>query len=194
MMEIRESKKIGASVIDLRKSVDNLVTEAQWKMMSEQSGLEPAVLKEKILTQLENFVDQGLADVPYTQSVRILEPSTDLVKDNCKTLSFGIDIFKIVGMSAEITLCGDSSWWTAEVKVCLILAGACVLSRTFTLDPYTLETCLTLEAGVAWARICIGLEQRGNRLDVRTHGKGCYWFFGWNCDTFDVTPVSFPLP
>jgi len=183
---------------DLRKSIETTVTEAEWEMMAKEAGLEPALLKEKILTGLEGISQEAYpmireAEIPHKPALRLLNVS-ELKDSNCKSQKFEISIYKIIGASVEVNLCGTNSTnWSADVKVCLIIAGSCVLSRSFRLDPHNIETCLTLEAGVGWLRICVGLRQRGNKLCVRAHGKGCLWALGWRCADFDVEPVCFVL-
>ncbi|HIE00836.1 MAG TPA: hypothetical protein EYP59_11210 [Thiotrichaceae bacterium] len=184
------------STSDFRKSIDNSVTEAEWEMMAKEAGLEPALLKDNILTGLEGISQEAYPMIRETedshkQALRLLDVP-ELKDSNCKSQPFEISIYKIIGASVEVNLCGTNlTNWSADVKVCLIIAGSCVLSRSFRLDPHNAETCLTLELGVGWLRICVALRQRGNKLCVRAHGKGCLWVLGWHCANFDVEPVCF---
>jgi len=177
--------------MSIAKSIDSHVSQADWDRMAKTAGIPADELKAKVVAALED--PQAL--------LREAEVSLPTISDakktgsDCETQSFEVSLFKIVGLSGDLTLCGTSSSnWSAELKACLIVAGSKVWCTTYKFDPHNLSICYSPSVGVAKADLCFKIQIRGNRACLNISGKACVWGFGWRCGDFDTTVFCLPLP
>lgn len=178
---------------DLRNALNTIVSQDDWDLMSGHAGIAADKLKEQIISALEVNVSGG----PQTTS---LSPVTFTVPSSkqagpCETQDFEISLFKLIGVRGSLTLCGSgSSNWTAELKLCIILAGASVWCTTYKFDPQNLGVCFDINVGLANVNLCIKLMVSPKRVCLNLSGRACIWAFGWQCENFDTTPFCIPLP
>lgn len=177
---------------DFTKALDNVVNESDWKRMAGTAGLSVADLKSRIVPALEaeaSNVDQD-PTVPEFSLTDVAAP------EGCLTREFEISIWKFVGLKCKFTLCGTSaSDWEAKVELCLIVAGACVLKKTFVLDPHHIGSCFKYDANITKVDLCFELVIKSDKICPNIHGRvGLWWPFSWHYENFDITPFCVPFP
>lgn len=181
----------GSEMSDMLKAVESRVSPADWQRMAKHAQIGPDELKAKVLKALQGHADGK--DLAVARTFPVLSDATK--KDSCHTQSFEISLFKIIGLSGSLTLCGDSSTdWSAELKVCLLLAGSEVWCTSYKFDPHNLGVCFEPSVGLAKARLCFNLELGVDKVCLHISGNACVWIFGWQCGDFDTTVFCLPLP
>lgn len=182
---------------DFRKALDTHVSDADWQLMSQSSGQSVHELKESIIPALEAYAqgDERLLAQMEAQEGMHLNLTNAIMDGDCASQSFEISLFKIIGLKGELKLCGTSaSDWTAELKICLIVAGSSVWCTSYTFNPHNVGVCFSPSVGLAKADICFSLEIRHDKACLNIKGKACVWGLGWHCGSFDKTPFCIPLP
>lgn len=176
---------------DILKALESRVSPADWQRMAMHAKIDPDELKAKVLKALQGHA--AAKDLAVASDFPVL---SDAIKNgSCHTQSFEISLFKIIGLSGSLTLCGDSSTdWSAELKVCLLLAGSEVWCTSYKFDPHNLGVCFEPSVGAAKARLCFNLELVGDKVCLRISGNACVFLFGWQCGDFDTTVFCLPLP
>lgn len=180
---------------DYRKALDTVVSEQDWELMSKHAGLPAATLKEKIIPALEqsfqgSFLEaQGPGDLSQVKLEDIAEA------ESCRSQSFEVSLFKIIGIKGTLKLCGtNSSNWTANLEFCLIVAGSSVWCTSYTFDPHHLRICFSPSVGIAKADLCFELQYGNGKICLNVKGQACVWAFGWTCGSFDKTLFCLPTP
>lgn len=175
---------------DLLKALESRVSPADWQLMAKHANVSADELKARLLGALENQAGGKLAAVASTPVLSAVTQS-----ESCKSQSFEISLFKIIGLSGTLTLCGQSiSDWSAELKICLLVAGAEVWCTSYKFDPHNLGVCFEPNLALAKAKLCFKLELKNNAACLNINGNACAWIFGWQCGDFDVTAFCLPLP
>ncbi|HWD25636.1 MAG TPA: hypothetical protein VG387_00620 [Rhizomicrobium sp.] len=176
---------------DFSRALDSRVSQDDWNRMAGFAGVSPAELKASISSALQSST-AAWQSAPTHQTFKV--PATTK-SAQCETQDFEISLFKIIGVAGSLTLCGTStSDWSAELQVCLLVAGSKVWCTTYKFDPHNLGVCFSPSVGVAKADLCFALQINGNRVCFNINGKACIWTFGWHCGDFNVTPFCLPLP
>ncbi len=175
---------------DLLKALESRVSAADWQSMAKHANVGADELKARLLEAFENQEGGKLAEVASTP---ILSDVT--LSESCKSQSFEVSLFKIIGLSGTLTLCGQSPTdWSAQLKICLLVAGAEVWCTNYKFDPHNLGVCFEPDLVLAKAKLCFKLEDRNNSVCLNINGNACAWIFGWQCGDFDVTVFCLPLP
>ena len=176
--------------MSLIESLKSRVSDADWQRMSKHAGIPAEELKVKLLDALSN-----LDQIDQTDEVPAPQISAVKSSGNCHTQSFSVSLFKVIGISGDLTLCGtNSSNWTAELKVCLIVAGSKVWCTSYQFDPHNLKICYSPSVGLAKADLCFNLKLSGNKACLNVSGKACVWGFGWRCGNFNKSLFCLPIP
>jgi hypothetical protein len=167
-------------------------------LMAKNANLSPDELQDKVVQAYRLMEeDESPGALKAIPSIPVPSVSEIMTAGNCKSQTFEVSLFKIIGVSGTLTLCGNSSSdWSAEVKFCLLVAGASVFCRSFSLDPHNLSVSFDIDTAVANAKISFTLNIHNNKACFNIKGKACIWapFIGWKCADFDVTPFCIPLP
>lgn len=175
---------------DLLKVLESRVSAADWQLMAKHANVGADELKARLLEAFENQEGEKLAALASTP---ILSDVT--LSESCKSQSFEISLFKIIGLSGTLTLCGQSPTdWSAQLKICLLVAGAEVWCTNYKFDPHNLGVCFEPDLVLAKAKLCFKLEDKNNTVCLNINGNACAWIFGWQCGDFDVTVFCLPLP
>jgi hypothetical protein len=181
---------------DFSKALDTMITDADWARMAKEADMPASDLKEKVMTELA-AVFEGTADAGRVgNDVGNLEFTLGEAKESgeCHTQEFEISLYKIIGLSGELTLCGTSmDDFSAELKFCLVVAGAKVWCASYSFDPHNLSVCFSPDVGAAKAQICFHLRPRGNSLCLAISGEACIWTIWWQCERFDETLFCIPI-
>ncbi len=183
---------------ELLKALESRVSAGDWKRMAQYADVSADELKAKVLTALQDELESTAS--LKTEQAAIVAPFpvlSDVEKSGeCYTQDFEISLYKIVGLKGSLTLCADSSFdWSAELNVCLVVAGASVWCISYKFDPHNLGVCFEPNVGVAKAKLCFNIETKHDKVCLNLDGKACVLgFFGWNCESFDTTLFCIPLP
>lgn len=178
--------------MSIRNSIEAKVGPEGWERMAKTAGVSVDELKERVIGAIESLGQDArtAALEPHPEVSALTKTSND-----CDSQKFSISLFKVIGLSGELTLCGTSSSnWTASLRVCLIVAGAELWCTTYKFDPHNLGVCFSPNVGVAKADICFNLKLSSGKACLNISGKACYWAFGWSCGKFDTTVFCIPLP
>lgn len=180
---------------DFVKALNTVVSQNDWDRMSKHAGVSAAELKEKLVPALEAAFQEGTSEAVAAKDVSEVSLAAAAKDGNCQSQSFEVSLFKIVGISGTLTLCGtNSSNWTAELKFCLIVAGSSVWCTSYQFDPHHLRVCFSPSVGLAKADICFELQIGNGKVCLNIKGQACAWAFGWKCGSFDKTLFCIPLP
>lgn len=181
---------------DLTKALNTLVSEKDWEAMSVHAGIPTSKLKSRIQDAISALVSEG-ADLEDSRAEAPLAGLKlgDLQKEgDCFTRDFEVSLFKIVGIKGSLTVCGTStSDWTAELKVCLTVAGASVWCTSYKFNSHNLGVCFSPNVGLAKAELCFKILIHSDKVCLGVSGKACYWAFGWHCASFDETLFCIPI-
>ncbi len=176
--------------MSLSNALESRASDADWQLMAKHAGISPEELKSKVLKALVDLDTTGHSDEAVVHSVSAPTQSGD-----CQTQSFEVSLFKIIGISGELTLCGTNSTnWSAELKFCLVVAGSKVWCTSYKFDPHNLSVCFSPSVGLAKADLCFALQIENGKACLNVSGKACVWGFGWKCGKFNKTLFCIPLP
>ena len=171
---------------DIQKAMESLVSDTDLAMMAKHANISPDELKAKLLDAVQN---------PDAVAVPAPKLSDMKTQNSCHSQSFEVSLFKIIGVSGTLTLCGESSSdWSAELKACLMVAGSEVWCTTYKFDAHNLGVCFSPSVGIAKAKLCFNLQLSGDKACLNINGNACVWAFGWTCGDFDTTVFCLPLP
>lgn len=179
---------------NLLKALESRVSASDWELMANHAGVSVDELKSNLLNTL---VEEGQKQLKqYEGAVTLPAPvlSKAVVSGDCETQNFEVTLFEIIGVRGSLTLCGTSSNWSAELKVCLVVAGASVWCTTYTFDAHNLSICFSPSVGIAKAQLCFALNIERDKICLGLNGNACVWAFGWNCGSFDISLFCIPLP
>lgn len=161
---------------------------ADQKQVIESIGAEKwerlAELTEKPASELQSkyadFVDSLPRPLPKTQ---VTSTKAKKTTDDCTEKNFDISLLDVIGIRLGVKFCGDSSDWSADVKLCLLAFGDELSCYNLHLDSQNAEICLSPNFGIAKFQICVGL--RGSNVCLYVKGEACFWAFGWHCADFN---------
>ncbi|SLN25303.1 hypothetical protein PEL8287_01152 [Roseovarius litorisediminis] len=183
---------------DIKTALETHVSDRDWEMMAKHAGMPAAEVKKKVLNGIANSLGaDGTAELTTVSSAPVLSdlalaPRT--VADDCATQDFEVSLFKIIGIKGSLKVCGtNTSNWTAELKVCLIVAGASVWCTTYHFDPHNLSVCFSPTVGVAKADLCFTVSIHSNKICLSIKGKACVWGLGWHCGKFNEQLFCIPI-
>lgn len=180
---------------DLLKALESRVSSSDWQIMANHAGVSVDELKNNILHALVEEGNRQLSNKQEDQGAAIPTLSSIQANGNCESQDFEISLFSIVGVKGSLTLCGsDSSDWSAELKLCLIVAGSSVWCTSYKFDPHNLGVCFSPSVGLAKAKLCFSLNIETNKVCLNLNGNACAWAFGWHCGSFDTSLFCIPLP
>jgi len=181
---------------DLPKALDTFTSDEDWALMSKQAGVSADQLKAQIhnaIAALDNDAAQGM-QTGDDSALADLALSSPQSANNCISQDFEVSLFKVIGIKGTLKVCGSStSDWTAELKVCLTVAGASVWCTHYTFNPHNMSVCFSPSVGVAKAKLCFGLSIHSNKICLGVSGRACYWRFGWKCAKFDEAIFCIPV-
>jgi hypothetical protein len=173
------------------KTIDFRVSDQDWQRMAKHAGIPAEELKAKVLDALaspEAFLARATPTTPVISGLTA-------AGDQCQSQSFEVSLFKIIGVAGTLTLCGtNTSDWSAELQVCLVVAGSKVWCTTYKFDPHNLGVCFSPSVGIAKAKLCFTIQIKNNSACLNISGNACVWGFGWKCGDFDTTVFCIPLP
>jgi hypothetical protein len=176
-------------------ALDTVVSEDDWERMAKHAGVSAAQLKAKLIPALEVAFGEGAPEATAaknTPGVRLTAVEQD---GDCRSQSFEVDVFSIVGVSGKLTLCGTNSHnWSAKLTTCLVVAGSPLVCQSYKFDPHDLSVCLNPNAAAAKAKLCYKLKLRHGKICATLKGRACVWSFGWRCGSFNKALFCMSLP
>ncbi|MGH1334531.1 MAG: hypothetical protein ACRBFS_00270 [Aureispira sp.] len=179
---------------DLLKALESRVSSSDWELMANHAGVSVEELKNNLLSVLVEEGKRQLNNKQEDQGVVIPVLSSIQANGDCETQDFELSLFKIIGVKGSLTLCGSGSSWSAELKICLVVAGSSVWCTSYRFDPHNLSVCFSPSVGIAKAKLCFNLDIETNKVCLRLNGNACVWAFGWHCGSFDTSLFCIPLP
>jgi hypothetical protein len=181
---------------DFTRALDSRVSQADWDRMAGHAGMPAADLKKQVATALQGLATSPVALQAAAPAAGFKLGAVGKTKSGqCNTQEFEISLFKIIGLSGSLTLCGTSSSdWSAELQACLIVAGAKVWCTTYTFNPHNVSICYDPNVGAAKAHLCFAIQISGNKACLNISGNACVWALWWHCGDFNTTPFCIPLP
>lgn len=167
-----------------------------WAKLAQLAGTTP----EEFKTRYESMLTDGPHLEPVGVNVGEAVPATNgalqsgaaglEASNDCLERTFDVSLFKVVGVSGKITLCGlGTSDWMAQLHLSLDVAGSSVWSTDYTLSARNSSVCFSPDLFVVKGRLCVGLV--GSNLCFNINGNICYWGFGWQCADFNQTLFCF---
>ena len=152
-----------------------------WAKLAQTANATPEEFKAKYEALLANGPELSQVAVNVGEG----QASGDCVKR-----TFDVSLFKVVGISGYIEFCGSSSSdWSANVHICLDVAGSSVWCTDYTLSPQNLSVCFNPDLALVKGQLCIGIVGANHCFNI--HGNVCYWGFGWHCADFNQTLFCF---
>ncbi len=180
---------------DFLKALDAHVSQADWDRMATHAGIPAADVKAKVVAGLQAFI----AGAPVAANAQTALPAfklgTPSTSGSCTTQTFDITLYDIIGIRGSLTLCGTSpDDWSAELQVCLVVAGASVWCTNSKFDSHNLGICFDINVAVAKVHLCFVLVIGSGRICFNINGQACVWAVWWHCENFNITPFCIPLP
>lgn len=180
---------------NLLKALESRVSSSDWQLMANHAGVSVEELKKNILSVLAEEGQRQLNSKQEEEGIATPVLSGIQADGDCERQDFELTLFEIIGVKGSLTLCGSgSSNWSAELKVCLVVAGSSVWCTTYRFDPHNLSVCFNPSVGIAKAKLCFSLTIETNKVCLNLSGDACVWAFGWHCGSFDVSLFCIPLP
>lgn len=180
---------------DFATALNTVVSKDDWERMSKHAGVSAAELKAKLIPALEGAFGQGAPEPTAAKNVPGVRLTAVEQKGDCRSQSFEVDLFSIVGLSGKLTLCGTNSHnWSAKLTQCIIVAGSSVWCNSYRFDPDDLRACFRPSAAVVKAKLCYKLKLKHGKICASIKGRACGWSFGWKCGSFNKALFCISLP
>ncbi|HVW64653.1 MAG TPA: hypothetical protein VHB01_06520 [Nitrosospira sp.] len=180
---------------DYATALDTVVSREDWERMAKHAGVSAAELKAKLVPALEGVFGRGAPETTAVSNAPGVKLTAVEQEGDCRSQSFEVDLFSIVGVGGKLTLCGTNSHnWSAKLTTCLIVAGSSVVCQSYKFDPHDLSVCLNPNAAAAKAKLCYKLRFRHGKICMSVKGRACVWSFGWRCGSFSKALFCIGLP
>ncbi|CAK8713166.1 hypothetical protein GCAAIG_02485 [Candidatus Electronema halotolerans] len=177
---------------DTLQAVSSHVSEKDWQMMAAHADMPVDKLKEQILSAISRDAAEPATAAPMVRAAAARMPVLGALKtvDNCKTQPFEVSLYKIVGIGGELKVCGTPSDWQAELKVCLIVAGAKVWCTSYNFDSHNVTVGFHPNVGLAGADLSLTLSFDVHKICLSAAGSVWYIF---GKESFDQRLFCIPM-